>query len=75
MQAILKFELPKDEEQLDVAIKATDLYLSLFDLDQKFREYLKHGHDFKTADEALEAMWDNLHEIMTDHGVSLDMMS
>ena len=51
MEAILKFNLPADEEQFDVAAKAMDWALLAWDLDQMVRKLVKYHpekYDTKT---------------------------
>ena len=54
-----------------------DFYLVLCDLLEHWlkRKAQKGEHDFKTADEALVAVWDLARELMESRGVSLDAVS
>lgn len=72
MKAILEFNLPEDQEYFYVASKATELYLSLWDLDQWLRTTIKHGEKNK---DVFQIARDKLTEIMHDHNVDLQMMS
>jgi hypothetical protein len=74
MKAILEFKLPEDASDHLLATHASDFYLSLFDMDQYLRNILKYGHEFKSADEALEKVREELHEIMTERNVSTEMV-
>ena len=54
MEAILKFNLPEDEEQFNVASKAMDWSLLAWDLDQMIRSLLKyHPEEYKTGEKAI----------------------
>ena len=75
MKAILKYNLPEDKKEFNVACKGSDLFLSLWDFDQQLRQYIKHGHNFKDVDEALETMRNWLYGCMSNHDVDFDMMS
>jgi len=55
MEATLKFNLPEEEDQMRMAINAMTYWSVLWDLQMKeLRGFLKYGHEFKDADEALE---------------------
>ena len=64
MQAVLKFDLPDDREEFDLASHAVDWYSVVSSLDETLRSWIKYGHEFKSADEALEAarraLWDEI---------------
>lgn len=53
----VQFTFDPDEEAfaLFCATNATALALAVYEVDKVYRGWLKHGHTFKTADEALEA--------------------
>lgn len=55
MKAILEFNLPEDRDEFTLAKDGHGWYCACLDLDNWLRGKLKHGHEFKTADEALEA--------------------
>lgn len=61
-KATLTFNLPEEEPEYKTVVNASKLFSCLWDIDQQTRSYLKHGHPFKTADEAIE----NIRE-MIDH--------
>jgi len=69
MEATLKFNLPEEKSECDIAFHAMDFVLALSDLDAKLRSWLKYGHEFKNADEALEKIRACLHESLDDNGV------
>jgi len=75
MQAVLKFDLPEDRDEYTAANHGMDYALTCWDMDQKLRSWLKYGHNFESADEALERVREVLNEIMDDHGIHLDMIS
>lgn len=56
----LTFSLPEERNDAELAMKALDLSVVIFEIDQWLRSKLKYGHDFKTADEALEKTRDEL---------------
>jgi len=75
MQAILKFDLPEDQDEFTSASHGMDYALTCWDLDQKLRGWLKYGHKFESADDALETIREDLRDIMYEHGINLDMIS
>ena len=75
MQAILKFNLPEDRDEYTASSHGMNYALTCWDIDQKLREWLKYGHQFESADEALERVREVFHEIMDDHNIHLDMIS
>ena len=64
-------------DELYLAEHGKDFYGVLWDLLEGYlrRKVNKGEHDFKTADEALEAVWDQARELMESRGVSLDAVS
>lgn len=75
MKAILEFNLPEDAREHNLAARAGNMYSSLWELDQWLRGKIKYGHDFKSADEALEASRKELHDILDSNSVVLDDLS
>lgn len=76
MNAILEFNLPEDQEQFNVASKATELFLTLYEFDQKLRTLLKY-HQKLTGEEyaVVDKLRDDLHTEMHENGINLNMMS
>jgi len=72
MKAILEFNLPEDDCDFKIASRAMDWALSAWEVDQKLRGFLKHGHAFETIDAAIEGMRTFLRETLDDHGVNLE---
>jgi hypothetical protein len=57
MEHIMKFNLPEDKQDLILAQKGSEYWSCLWNLvygPEGIRSFLKHGHKFKDADEALE---------------------
>lgn len=71
MKAILEFNLPEENYQHKAALQAADMKLIIYTLDNMLRGYLKHGHDFKTASEAIETIRKNLHEDLESYSINL----
>jgi hypothetical protein len=50
----IEFNLPEESEEYKITTNAMEYYCALCDLDNDLRNALKHGHAYKTIDEALE---------------------
>ena len=62
MKAILEFNLPEDQRAFEMANQAPDMVSAIGHFEDTLRSYIKYGHNFKTANEALEAIRTLLHE-------------
>jgi len=74
MRAVLEFNLdePVDQAAHMRAIKATDMAVVLWDMDQYLRGLIKYGELDESADKALEEARDKLHQLMSERVVDLD---
>lgn len=72
MKAILEFDLPEDKNDFHIASHAMDWALTVFDIDQLLRTKLKYGHTFKSIDEALEFIREELYTILANHDINTD---
>ena len=75
MKATLEFNLPEERDDHSLAIHGIDWYLTVWDLSIWLRKKLRCGHEFKDADDALDAARDKLFMVMDERGVNLDMVS
>jgi hypothetical protein len=77
-KAILEFNLDDHEDEMAHlrAIKALDMALALWDMDQYFRSQMKYGNnDCELSDDAykaLEEAREELREFMSSRGINLD---
>jgi hypothetical protein len=70
MKAILEFNLPDDKEQFDVAAKAMDWALLVWDIDQSIRSLMKYRpEEYKTGEQALEHIRDDIRDLMEEKGL------
>lgn len=53
-EIIMKFNLPEESDEFTMAHRGNEFYVALFAIDQACRGSLKYGHSFKTPDEVLE---------------------
>ena len=71
MKAILEFNLPEENYQHKVALQGADLRLIICTLDNMLRGYLKYGHEFKNADDAIETIRKDLHHDLQAYSIDL----
>jgi hypothetical protein len=71
MKAKLEYNLPEDQSQFDAACKAIDLRSAVSDFDHELRDWIKHGHNFKTADEALDKVRDIFFICLNSYGINI----
>lgn len=72
MKATLEFDLPEDRIEFEQASHAGALASVLSSLDTDARNFLKHGHPFKTPDEVLSWVRDSIREVHDlAHGIVL----
>lgn len=69
MKAVLKYNLPDDNEDFKDAINGTKYRIVIDDIDNYLREKLKYGHNFTSADEALEKVREELYQLRSDNNV------
>ena len=62
MKAILEFNLPEDQRKFEIANQAADMVAAIGHFEDRLRSYIKYGHEFKSAYEALEYIRALLHE-------------
>ena len=74
MKATLEFNLPEDRDAYELANKANNLHLVIWDFDQYLRNTLKHGSDeFKESEhETIEKIRKQLIDIMEDNDVKFN---
>jgi hypothetical protein len=76
MKAILEFDLNEQEDAIahKRAVKALDLCLVLWEMDQYLRSQTKYAPDSMPEDVyvALQTARDKLYEIKSEHNISLD---
>lgn len=75
LRAVLEFDLPEESDNFRLAQMGPDLYKVVFETFQELRTALKHGHAYKTADEALEAVQSNLRARVEEMDISFDQIS
>jgi hypothetical protein len=75
MKVILEFNLPEDDHDFKKHTYCQEVWIVLFQLDERIRRMLKHNaHNFKTSDEAFEKVRDMIREELDDKGVPFDLL-
>lgn len=62
MKAILEYTLPDDRYEYALANKAGALSSALWDIQQEIRKLHKYGHQHKTMEDLLEAIYSDVCE-------------
>ena len=73
MEAILKFNLPDDQEDFNIALDGGKWALSMFELNQWLRSQIKHPPEGMSDDtyKAFEEARDQLYEILQENQLRL----
>lgn len=74
MEAILKFNLPEDRIEFELATNASKWYSVCWDIDQYLRAETKYAPDSMPEEvyESLSKTREKLREIMSDNNVNFD---
>ena len=74
MKAILKFNLPEEDHEFQMATQGSNFHSVLWDMDQYLRAKIKYASDDMSDDtlKAFEKSRSQLHELMGDYNVSFD---
>ena len=69
----ITIETEEKEEVLRI-MKSSEAFSALHEIAWgRIRDWGKHGHEFKTADEAVEACREEIFRVLEDYGIDLDM--
>ena len=66
MQIVLKFNLTGDKDDETLARRGKEFWSCLFELNKDVLSWIRHGHNFKSADDLLVEMRDRLVEMDLD---------
>ena len=78
MEAILKFNLPEDQSDFDLAVNGAKAQSALWEMDQWLRAQYKYMPDEGYSKDKYDAYYEarnKLFEFMNENGVSLDDVS
>jgi len=73
MKILLRFDLPEDQHEYDVATQAPKVQSFLWDFSQQLRSWQKYHHDFKSADDALDKIRDEFYRLLNEHNIDIDL--
>jgi len=71
MKAILEFNLPEEQEAHYEAVNGSAFSYCLQELDGELRSWLKNGHSFTSAEDALKRVRDHLRQLIHDNDIIL----
>jgi len=73
MEAILKFNLPDDQEDFDLAVNGSKWMAAMWQLDQWLRSQIKHPAEGMSDDtyKAFDETRDKLYELLNEEGLKL----
>jgi len=54
MKALLEFELPEDQDELNLLLSSRTMASAIFDVDNRMRSELKYGITFSSIEEVCE---------------------
>lgn len=72
MKAILRFDLPEENNEFMLAKRGSEWANALYNVDKKLRDCLKYGHHYTSIDEALDSIREFLNEDMRDVNLTFD---
>ena len=76
MEAILKFKLPEDHAEFEMATKGSDMYSALWEMDQWLRQQYKYMPDEGYSGDKYDAYYEareKLREIISEHSINFDL--
>lgn len=71
MKATLTYELPVEQHDFDCAIQGAELRYAMTEYAEQIRRWLKHGHEFKNADEAINAARQHFYDLLMESNINL----
>jgi hypothetical protein len=73
MKVLLRFDLPDDQRDYEIAIQAPKIQSFLWDFSQQLRSWYKYHHDFKDADDALDKIREEFYRLLNEHNINIDL--
>jgi hypothetical protein len=70
--ATLKFKLPEEQYEFDIAIKSNDTKRMLWDFSQQLRSWQKYGNDFTDLEDALDKIRTEFYRLINEHNINID---
>ncbi len=72
MKATLEFNLPDDQNEFDLAVQGSKMYVALWDISQELRTLWKYEELSEEEWKMVERIRDKFYDILNDHQISLD---
>jgi len=72
MKAILRFDLPEENNEFMLAKRGSEWANVLYDVDKKLRDCLKYGHTYGTVGDVLDDIRNFLNEEMQGANLTFD---
>ena len=69
MKATLEFDMPDDQPEFETAINAQKMKDLIWDFGEQLRGWDKRGHNFKTADDAVDKIRDYFIKRINDYNL------
>ena len=73
MKVMLRFDLPDDQRDYEIAIQAPKIQSFLWDFSQQLRSWYKYHHDFKDANDALDKIRGEFYRLLNEHNINIDL--
>lgn len=74
-RGVLMFTLPSENNEWQIAVNAMDWALAVWDIQSELHKWLKYGHKFETADEAIEGVQKELFDILSERDITTDSIA
>ena len=72
MKATLEFNLPDDQNEFDLAVQGSKMYLALWDISKELRTLWKYEELSEEEWNMVERIRDKFYEILDDNQIKLD---
>jgi hypothetical protein len=69
MKAILEFDLPDEQLEFETATNAGKMKSLIWDFGEQLRSWDNYGHNFKTADDAIDGIRDYFIQCINDYNL------
>lgn len=73
MKAIFEFDLSEDYREYEVMNQANRSQSFMYEFSQQLRSWIKYGHTFRDADDALGKIRDEFYRLLDNHRVNIDL--
>jgi hypothetical protein len=76
MEAILKFNLPEDYTEFEMATKSSSMHSALWEMDQWLRQQYKYMPDEEYSGDRYDAYYEareKLREIISEHNINFNL--